>query len=270
MKKILKVLFAIVVFCSLAIVTPVSAKAAKLVKLDQNKTYKTYDFTRDGRKDKFKYTNNPKTCTGRVYINGKCVLESGASRGIYCSYYQVNKKKIYLILESHYAGGGNCVELYYYKNKKLLEVPGKIFGIYADYVKKVKGNTLYIVSYGKFIRSLEQNSLLDTGFISTYKVSDSKIVATSKFAAAEGKTTYYGLNNFYTSKSLNHLSVKDGPRVIKGQKVKLKKVAFVSKGLAFLINVNGRDGWFLNSEKCRLSVNAKTQKKREVEGSYCR
>lgn len=88
-----------------------------------------------------------------------------------------------------------------------------------------------------------------------FRVSDSGVKATSRYGDAIGKTVYYGLDNFYTSKTSSTLSVKNGPKITRGQKVTLKKIAYYSGYMAFMVQVNGKDGWFLNSSKQRITIN---------------
>ncbi|MDY3998711.1 MAG: hypothetical protein SOY73_06375 [Blautia sp.] len=242
------------------LVCPVSAGTTKHIPLKEGKKYSSYDFTRDGKKDTFKYTCSKANGIGtyNFYINGKRLLSVKSSRGTYCYLYYINKKKSYLIVESNFAGGASTSRLYYYKNKKLIQVPGNINKLYSNYVEKVYGNDMYVLSGAKYeLQSFNcgpgrNNDLL---FKTEYRVYDSGIKAVSQCGVFKGSKHYYGLNTFYTSKSLSKLSVKDGPLVKQGQEVYVLKIAFLSsERYAYLIKVNGKQGWFLDSKTRRLTT----------------
>ena len=256
MKKFLKIMFMFLVCGGLLLTKPVRASAANPVSLKAGNTYKSYDFTRNGKKDTFKYTlkQEGNLAVGRIYVNGKKVFSVSASRNVDCWFYQASKKKTYLIVETHYAGGGNVLTLYYFKKSKFVQVPGSVNCLHANNVSEARGDILYVTSTPKN----ELISLVDQGytrFKRGFRVSDSGVKATSRYGDAIGKTVYYGLDNFYTSKTSSTLSVKNGPKITRGQKVTLKKIAYYSGYMAFMVQVNGKDGWFLNSSKQRITIN---------------
>ena len=208
MKKFLKIMFMFLVCGGLLLTKPVRASAANPVSLKAGNTYKSYDFTRNGKKDTFKYTlkQEGNLAVGRIYVNGKKVFSVSASRNVDCWFYQASKKKTYLIVETHYAGGGNVLTLYYFKKSKFVQVPGSVNCLHANNVSEARGDILYVTSTPKN----ELISLVDQGytrFKRGFRVSDSGAKATSRYGDAIGKTVYYGLDNFYTSKTSSTLSV---------------------------------------------------------------
>ena len=76
MKKFLKIMFMFLVCGGLLLTKPVRASAANPVSLKAGNTYKSYDFTRNGKKDTFKYTlkQEGNLAVGRIYVNGKKVF----------------------------------------------------------------------------------------------------------------------------------------------------------------------------------------------------
>ena len=249
-------MFMFLVCGGLLLTKPVRASAANPVSLKAGNTYKSYDVTRNGKKATFKYTlkQEGNLAVGRIYVNGKKVFSVSASRNVDCWFYQASKKKTYLIVETHYAGGGNVLTLYYFKKSKFVQVPGSVNCLHANNVSEARGDILYVTSTPKN----ELISLVDQGytrFKRGFRVSDSGVKATSRYGDAIGKTVYYGLDNFYTSKTSSTLSVKNGPKITRGQKVTLKKIAYYSGYMAFMVQVNGNDGWFLNSSKQIITIN---------------
>ena len=267
-KYILMLPFMLMLFLA----TPVSASAAKLVELKLDRTYTSYDFTRDGKKDTFRIKSKIVYDPSRrviydIYVNGKKVLSTGTHRGTKFYFYSKSKTKVYLLESCHGPGGWEDITVHYYKNRKFVYVQGDSTGSvgslgmgYANYISRLKDDVIYIKSYKKYWNpngslQIEGQTLGVFGFEYSYKISDSKVQSASKYGKCIGKHTFIALDNFSTSKSIKNLLVADGPRIKKGNKVTLKKMASLPNGqTAYLINVNGKEGWFLDSVNTRIKL----------------
>ena len=237
-----------------------------LVELKDNKTYLSYDFTRDGKEDKFWYTYYKEEPINlrvyNIYVNDKIALSVNTYRAMQFYFYQLSNKKTYLIVSNHYAGGGNSLTFYYYKSGKFVEIGGNEFApgfsFYSDYVSKAQKNLLYVKSSLKFWNEYFSKSLLGIGHFGIelevpYKVSDSKIQRASNYIKCLGNRRFQALDNFYTSKSLSNISKKDGPSVSANKIVTLEQICWISDTKkAFLISLDGKRGWFLDSPNARI------------------
>lgn len=250
-------------FCE---ITVYKSAQKSLVKLKDNKTYLSYDFTRDGKGDKFWYTyHKGESIDSRIYniyVNDKMALSVSTFRGMQFYFYQLSNKKTYLIVSNHYAGGANSLTFYYYKSGKFVEIGENKFtsgfSFYSDYVSKAQKDLLYVKSSLKFWNQYFSKSLQGIGQFGIelevpYKVSDSKIQRASKYMKCLGNRRFQALDSFYTSKSITNLSKKDGPRISANKIVMLEQICWISDTKkVFLISLDGKRGWFLDSSNAKI------------------
>lgn len=161
------IMFAILL-CGCLLSTKQVCAASKLVHLKANKTYKSYDFTRDGKPDTFKYTiyRNNGNAYARIYINGKYRQTIYMVRGGSLDYVKISKSNTCLVA-TRGAFHGNSFQAYYYSDKKFRAVSnsfkgrgdyGSLKSVSGSYVtvetSNYRSNAVYHVKYkvknGKF------------------------------------------------------------------------------------------------------------------------
>lgn len=256
MKKILKTMMMTLLLCFALSMIPVSAKASTLIPLDQNKTYSSYDFTRDGKRDKFKYTSNYSTGYTKIYLNGKYKQQIFSAKGGILYWCKFSQKDTFL-LQEYTCFGGHELVAYKYSNGKFKEVKTFTTAIfpYCGYAK-VKGNVLYLQSSCRSFNTKSFDKMGGSGMLSCttkYKLSKGNFSLLSRRTVAAGERTFYARQAFKTSASENSLSKKNGPSVKKGQKVTLQRIYFMKDGnLAYKIKVGSKFGWFKDSASIKL------------------
>ncbi|MDY3998713.1 MAG: Ig-like domain-containing protein [Blautia sp.] len=257
----------LLISCMVVLLFPASVHAsAKLVKLSPSKTYTTYDITRDGKKDKIKYTTVG--TPGHVqkmyfYVNGKRFLLGGGSmtcRGVTVHYYSYNRQNTFLFCNAHFMGGGEQNMVFVYSGGKFKCIEIDYYTWYgATSVSKASGNYVYFDSYKMW--PSESFKCFEGKFQTApcrlkFKAENGTLKLVSKTYDIVGyPRVFYAKNSFSTSKSLSRINVKDGPTVKKGQKVTLDKVNMLTyKGkTVYRINVNGKTGWFVDGKSIQFS-----------------
>lgn len=256
MKRIMnfcKALF--IVFCGFFLIinnhtTDVQA-ASRMISLRENKTYSGYDFTRNGKKDRFRCVRDTRRYGYvKIYLNGKFKQRIFIGKGADLYWCGVGTKDTYLLVERYLYGGHELV-VYMYSGGKFKEVPGrgnlnKVLS-YPDFTK-IQGNTLYVTSTpGSRNPSSFRNVTTPLKVQTKFKIKNKKISCLSWNSQVIGRRTFYALTSFGTSKNVTKLNVKNGPRINAGQKVTLNYVRLGGSNYIYQITVNGKTGWVANS-----------------------
>ena len=237
---------------------PVHAKT-KLKRLKPNKNYKTYDFTGDGKADRFFFN----TKSGKVRLNGKYHSLSAAIKAagskVVLHYYSLNKKDTFLLVTYPYKSGQRVIG-YRYSGGKFKVASEPLRSCKYARVGGLSGNKLKIISriadetdtlsfqYVKSFKQLE--------FTELFKVNKKhKIVRASKYASFVKQKDY-----IYGSRNPLHLSTsavkwnRKGPMLEYGQKVRLGRVYFSYSGndaytgkRFYEVRANGKKGWVKES-----------------------
>ena len=99
--------------CLMILVIPTSARAASssLTTLKNNKTYSSYDVTRDGKKDKIKIVQTKSYATSgttarKVYVNGKYRFTAEGCKGCAIYVFRSGTKSV-ILSEFIYGDGGS-------------------------------------------------------------------------------------------------------------------------------------------------------------------
>lgn len=171
-KAVLPVLTFAIILCGCLFSTKQVYAASKLVHLKPNKIYRSYDFTRDGKPDVFKYTiTRNGSAYANIYINGKYRQTIYMVRGGWLDYVKISKNNTCLVA-TRGAFHGNSLQAYYYSNKKFREVKNSFKGI-GDYasVKSVSGSYVTIETH---------NCRSNVSYDVKYKVKNGKFTYCSK------------------------------------------------------------------------------------------
>ena len=250
MKKVVRK-FAILIMTSIMIIMalPLTTQAAtkKVIPLKSGKTYTSYDFTGNGKKDRFKYVTYRKNGGeyAKVYINGKRrstlnLLRGGARSphgdGLYLC--RVSRKNVFLVTECGQFGASACL-CYAYKNGRFRNV-ATVSGFDYNTPSKVSGSTLYFKSTAGKHSWLFANNRGPSCYMK-YKASNKKLKLTSRYAKLSG--TYTATMSFRTSSKATSMNGR-GVMVRRGNRVKLKSVYFSPSGGSMIkVSVNGKTGW---------------------------
>ena len=242
--------------CLMILVIPTSARAAtaSLTTLKNNKTYSSYDVTRDGKKDKIKIVETGSTTTTlttrKVYVNGKYRFKAEAFKGCFIYVFRSGTKSV-IVCECVAGDGGHIISAYQYsggKFKKKELGPNTMF--YTD-VKR-SGSYLKLISEPKhpgWTMSFSNYTQMPFKVVDTYKMSNGLLVKTSTYASVTGKTSYYAKSTFTTGKTPASVGKKDGPKVRAGSKVTLKSFYYRKSDhyYYYKISAGGKTGWFKDS-----------------------
>lgn len=232
--------------------------ASQMVTLKADRTYTSYDFTRDGKKDSFKCTADSEWGYARIYLNEKFKQRIFIGKGADIYWCKISTKDTYL-LTMNYLYGGRELKVYMYSGGKFKSTSGesnlnKVFPFMS--FKKVQGNTLYVESLtGGYWRNPSSfKNVSDPLTVETqFTVKNNKITCKSWTSKVTGRKIFYAKNSFNTSKSMTNLNVKNGPRVRAGQKVTLNYVRLNRSTYLYQISVNGKTGWFADSANIQFS-----------------
>lgn len=230
--------------------------ASRMVMLRGNTTYSSYDFTRDGKKDRFKATADSQSGYMKIYLNGIYKQRIFIGKGADLYWCSISKKDTYLLV-MNYLYGGHELKAYMYSCGKFKSTPGesnlnKVLPF--SRFKKVSGNTLYVESEtaGYWRNPASLKNLPSITVETKFTVKNNKITCASWNSKVTGSRTFYAQNSFRTSKSMTKLSVKDGPYVRAGQKVTLNYIRLNRSTFLYQISVNGRTGWFADSQSIKF------------------
>ena len=140
--------------CLMILVIPTTARAAtaSLTTLKNNKTYSSYDVTRNGKKDKIKIVQTKSYATSgttarKVYVNGKYRFTAEGCKGCAIYVFRSGTKSV-ILSEFIYGDGGSDFYAYQYsggKFKKKTLGPNTLFYTEA----KRSGSYLKLVSVPK-------------------------------------------------------------------------------------------------------------------------
>lgn len=260
MKKIKQGILLTLLTCLMLVVVPTSANAAStnLVKLKTNKTYTSYDVTRDGKKDKLKVVQSASYATSgetkmKVYVNGKKKFTATGCKG--CPIYVFRNGSKSVILSQPYAGdGASCFYAYYYSGGKFKK--NEIGPGYFYSEAKKSGSNLKIYSQPKgpwWLNSFSNFTNMPFKAVDTYKISKGKLVKNNSYSEISGTKTYYAKKAFKTGKTISSISSKNGPSVKAGQKVTLKNIHYKNGYYYYRISVNGKSGWFKDSKAIQFT-----------------
>ena len=243
--------------CLMILVIPTTARAAtaSLTTLKNNKTYSSYDVTRDGKKDKIKIVQTKSYATSgttarKVYVNGKYRFTAEGCKGCTIYVFRSGTKSV-ILSEFIYGDGGRDFFTYPYsggKFKKKELGPNTMF--HTD-VKR-SGSYLKLISEPKhpgWTMSFSNYTQMPFKVVDTYKMSNGLLVKTSTYASVTGKTSYYAKSTFTTGKTPASVGKKDGPKVRAGTKVTLKSFYYRKSDhyYYYKISVGGKTGWFKDS-----------------------
>lgn len=244
MKKITALILSLVLILG---ISPVTAEAASNVqKLKSGKTYKTYDFTGDGKADRFKYVITRQGGGGqaRIYLNGKKIQTIDLLRGGELYRCAASKKNVFLVATKGQFGANTC-QAFAYKNGKFKNAYNSFYKYSLDYVTpyKITSKTFTVkTTSGKHNRTFNSYDH-PISFLVKYKVQKNKLALASRYASVTGTSTFTAAKDFTTSTSVSKDNV-NGPYVKAGTKVKVKKAYFGKNYVQkYLISVNGRTGW---------------------------
>lgn len=272
MKKVMKLinlLLMVAAVCILFNVTPETAQAAVMVRQLDTGTY-TCDITRDGNADTLKVVSGRDSSSGlyntRIYVNGSQKLNLSASRGVTVFFYRVDTTNTFLLVNSHYAGGGNETSAYVYSSGKFQSawyntISSRYANLwYASAFARVSGNKVYVTSQEKY-PSGSLSKLADYGtfvgpkIVSTFQATGGKLKLVSTSTDMIGLTTLYAVNAFKTGNSISTAGSGNGPSVVKGQKVILEKAYYNTSTYTFYfrVKVDGKSGWIKNSSSTLLT-----------------
>ena len=235
----------------LLVCTSVPTEAAsRIVALKGNRTYSGYDFTRNGKRDRFRCTADSERGYARIYLNGKFKQRIFIGKGVNIYWCKVSEKDTYLLSENYLYGGHELI-VYMYSGGKFRKVPGtgalnKVMDFRS--FTKIKGTTLYVTSTpGTRNPSSFRNATTPLKVETRYKIRNKKISCLSWSSKVIGRKTFYAMTSFGTSKNVRNLNKKDGPRVKARQKVILNYIRFSGNKYIYHITVNGKTGWVENS-----------------------
>ena len=243
--------------CLMILVIPTTARAAtaSLTTLKNNKTYSSYDVTRDGKKDKIKIVQTKSYATSgttarKVYVNGKYRFTAEGCKGCTIYVFRSGTKSV-ILSEFIYGDGGSDFYAYQYsggKFKKKTLGPNTLFYTEA----KRSGSYLKLVSVPKhtgWMLSFSNYAPVPFEVVDTYKMSNGLLVKTSTYASVTGKTSYYAKSTFTTGKTPASVGQKNGPTVKAGSKVTLKSFYYRKSDHCYYykISVGGKTGWFKDS-----------------------
>ena len=152
-KKLMKLCaFLFMLFCGTFIFANGNVKdvqaASRMVMLYGNKTYTQYDFTGDGRKNRFKCTADSERGYVRLYLNGSYKQRIFVAKGANLYWCGIDRKNVYLLAVC-YQYGGHELKVYKYSSGRFKAVPGKdqlnkVF-MFSNF-SKIQGDTLYVYS----------------------------------------------------------------------------------------------------------------------------
>lgn len=226
--------------------------ASQMVKLKEGVTYTKYDFTRDGKKDRFKYVNDRSSGNNyKIYINGKYKKKLSGENGIALYWCRIDRKNTYLLSEKS-VSAFHSLTVYMYSGGNFKAVKGTGLldrnSLRCMRFSKIQGDTLYVSSEQKIAReSSFKNASGSIKTVTKFKLRNNKISCLTPVAKITGRRTFYAKTSFQTSANSGKLNVKNGPKVKAGQKVTLNYIKFDGFDYIYQISVGGRKGWFKDS-----------------------
>ena len=240
----------------------VPARAAVAIRqLKAGTTYTGYDFTKDGKKDKIRYTmtdNSYYLRNGihetRLYLNGRKVASIRSSRGGIYYFCKFNSRNVFLICKTHYAGGANDFRVYAYQGGKVKCVNKDLengVGFYLNNTFKASGDKLVIESYPKFFASNGAFRYLnpeDFTVRSYFTLKSGVPKLHTRNTTVKKSINLYANKAIRTAASISKPSKMNGPTIQKGKTFKITHIYFNSKGIQYYqASVGGRTGWFKES-----------------------
>lgn len=235
--------------------TVYSADAQKaLVKLRKNKVYTQYDFTGDGKKDKFQYTltgEGKSNCKLTVMLNNKTAYTTSNANSYTLKLCTLSKKKIFLNITHEWNDSDwqKLNRLYQYKggkftlNTTLLTYSDKRYQIRRSDITAVK-NGQVIVNYSG-VTNIVGNFSWDG--IYQYDSSAKKLKRKSNIMTANYSSTTHP-NAWIVSKPFNVYkkanSTERAYRTKAGETIRINRVYSTNTKLYLeMIRSNGARGW---------------------------
>lgn len=235
------------------------ATTKKAVYLKENKTYRQYDVTGDGKADRIKvkcssyYYSESGNGETAIYVNGKKrkKFSDGAAVDLYLV--AMTKKLSYIIAISQYKGGDASAAAYRYVNGRFKKANAGELGkvLTFERIKKNTKNELYVeITTGRYEQDIFEDEAFQP-FTAVYKVKNKKLVLKSNVMKAKSNS-YTANDNFYLS-SNPYSNDYNGPFVSYGDKVKILSLRVVKKEgyytPSYKISVNGKKGWLTPEHK---------------------
>lgn len=251
-------------FVLLSTTSVMAAQKSKIV-ISSNKTYKSYDVTSDGKKDKFLIKFKPEKYL-YFYVNGKKCYSSNAKDTfrIQTELCTLKNKKTYIHLKkfspiNDYLSAD--VFLTYKSGKFITSVntlshmKGAHHGRFESFINKIGSNYIQIMERACF------NDIGTLQYLVTYKQSGHKLVPTSKTYNITYKkpSAYFPLKkNKWTSTENFHLIDQENQVMFNnpwGDTFSLYKIKFENKtACVYMKNLNsGLSGWYLCPNQYRGS-----------------
>ena len=246
-------LAALIVFLTLFAFSTAVYSAPKLVKLTAGKQYTAYDFTRNKKKDKFKYT-----IAGKVTLNGKSFKITANSCTMY--YYSYNTANTFLLVDSKNSVG-NTIKIYRYASGKFVSAGEPVGGFNYAKPEKVSGDLIYFTTgpaKAASTLSFKKNTGGMFRYQETYYVNVKKhlIARKSNYGQITAAKYYYYSGPTVKLSSSAKTYNQDGGKLTYGQKVRLHRVYFqytgidASKGTKiYEIEFNGKKRWIKENAK---------------------
>ncbi len=236
-----------------------AASQKTLINLKKNKVYTQYDFTGDGKKDKFQYslTNEGKTnCKLTVTMNNRIVYTTSNANSYTLKLCTLSNRKVFLNITHEWNDSDwqKLNRLYQYKggkftlNTTLLTYSDKRYQIRRSDITAVKGNQITVTYSGvtNIVGNFYWNGIYQ------YNSSAGKLTRKSNIMAANYKMTTHP-NSWIVSKPFNvYKKANSSERAFRtkaGEKVRINRVYSTNTKLYLEITrSNGARGW-VNSPK---------------------
>lgn len=252
-KKIISTILVVIMVMCMIPVDCVYAAGNGLIRLKQGEVCAKYDITGNGKKDTIQYSHTTRDNI-KVYVNGKCCLDSSEMTNIKDTIYicALGKHGMYLLV----SGQTNTCNSYVYKNGKFVKNYDFNDRLrYRTIPMKLDGNILYVKTL-RFGLSNEYSFSQVKNLVPIvykFKLENKKVKLISENATVGGKKVYTALQKFKTS-STSDLTDTDGPEIPKGAKVRIIKCrrTKMSYPLKIQISYKGKTGWFKSSNDIQL------------------
>jgi hypothetical protein len=256
MTAVLFVILFAVIYVSTA---PVYASSkAKKIELQSFETYKKYDVTGDGKKDRIKiYPYKSESGSSDeysgfgIYVNGNCVYSR-------TGYYEVNSITANLYQLDN---GTSYLEILGYGPDDIIEI-GELLQYKSGKYKRIINLSENSITGGGYVKKITKNKIIITkgdcyltlgtvSFDYTYTKKNGKWVE-SKYGKnptivtldSNNQTTLVARRNFYVYKAVN--SKTKAFKIKKGNKVQIIKQRVYKNKVYFQVKCKGKTAWIKN------------------------
>ena len=235
----------------------------KLVKIKPKRTYKSYDVTNNGKRDRIKVKIRTKRSEGtqriKLYVNGKKKKSLSGAKG-YNAYLFVKGKKSIIIICSSHAGGGSEIRAFQYSNRKFhqkrIDIPGCYFGSISK-----ANNGLQVTGQPKggwWTETFERFSKMPFYSKQLYDLEKGKLVKLTPYPEVSPNNIFrydtiptvkfFAWEQFRCASSISTIDTKDGMTVKTGDSVTFKNMVYRNGEYYYRIEVSGRSGWIKDSD----------------------